>query len=97
MADIGSFHRAEYYNMVNPIIYPEWNVNTWQVKKSTSAVKDEFGQWFFDMAPEEAYKSWKEGINEMERLIGTRWFNGESVNNGFIGCNSRFYKIGPVE
>lgn len=94
---IGSFHRAEYYDVVNPIIYPEWNTNTWQVKKSTSSVKDEFGQWFFDMAPEEAYKSWKEGINEMERLIGTRWFNGGSVNNGFIGCNSKFYRIGSVE
>jgi hypothetical protein len=91
------FHAADYYKMINPIIYPKWDINTWQIKKSTSGVLDEFGKWFFDSAPEESKKQWKNGITEMERLITKRHFNEETVWKGLLGSYSKLYKIGTYE
>lgn len=92
----GTFHAADYYQLIHPIIYPSWNNNTWQIKKSTSVVKDEFSKWFFDLAPEESKQQWCNGILEMERLIGVRHFNQESVWNGLLGSYSKLYKIGEI-
>jgi hypothetical protein len=92
----GAFHLADYYQLIHPVIYPSWNTNTWQIKKSTSSVIDEFGKWFFDLAPEESKTNWRNGIVEMERLVGTRYFNDQTVWKGLVGSYSKFYKIGPV-
>jgi hypothetical protein len=94
--NLKSFHHADYYMMINPVIYPDWDPNTWQVKKSTSTVKDEFGKWFFDLAPSEYQQNWQNGLHEMERLIGTKWFNNNTVDEGFVGCPSKFYKIADL-
>jgi hypothetical protein len=95
-ARLASFHQGGYNQMIHPIIYPSWNNDTWQVKKSTSTVKDEFGKWFFDLAPEESQRQWREGINEMERIVGSKWFNNNTVSDGLIGSYSKFYKIGDI-
>lgn len=93
---LASFHLPDYYQMIHPIIYPSWD-NRWQVKKPTSPVKDETCRWFFTDTPEKTQKRWWEGLSELERLIGQRWFNDFSVHNGLVGCYSYFYKIGPIE
>ena len=92
----GAFHAADYYQMIHPVIYPSWNTNTWQIKKSTSSVTDEFGKWFFDLAPEESKQQWKNGIMEMERLITNRHFNQNTVWQGLTGSYSKLYKIGHI-
>lgn len=95
--DKGQFHMAEYYRMIHPIIYPDWNNDTWQIKKSTNSVTDEFGKWFFDLAPDDSKRRWKDGIIEMERLVGQRYFNDQTVWKGLVGCYSKLYRIGPVD
>jgi len=92
----GSFHAADYYQMIHPLIYPSWNTNTWQIKKSTSSVTDEFGKWFFDLAPAESKQQWKNGILEMERQVSTRHFNENTVWKGLLGSYSKLYKVGPI-
>ena len=94
--NLSNFHQGNFNQLVHPIIYPSWDTNTWQVKKSTSTVKDEFGKWFFDMAPERAQKRWYNGIQEMERLLGKERFNNNTVMDGLLGCYSKFYKIGDI-
>lgn len=89
-------HLTEYYQMIHPIIYPSWNTNTWQIKKPTGTVIDEFSQWFFDLAPAESQQRWKSGVNEVERQLGKRWFNNGNIYDGMIGNYSKFYAIGPV-
>jgi hypothetical protein len=91
------FHMADYYHMIHPIIYPDWNNSTWQIKKSTNSVTDEFGQWFFDLAPDHSKKQWRNGILQMERLIGQRHFNDQTVWQGLVGCYSKLYRIGAVD
>jgi len=93
--NISGFHASDYYQMIHPIIYPNWNNNTWQIKKPTSSVTDEVGSWFFNMAPEKSMNQWRNGVLEMERLVGQRHFNQQSVWQGLIGCYSKFYYIGP--
>lgn len=92
-----SFHASSWYELVNPIVYPDWDLKTWQIKKSTSTVRDEFGKWFFDLAPEESQRSWNNGVQELERLISTRWFNNNSAYDGLVGCFSKLYKIGDYK
>jgi hypothetical protein len=90
------FHAADYYQMIHPIIYPDWDTTTWQIKKSTSSVTDEFGKWFFDLAPDESKNQWKNGILEMQKQITTRHFNDHSVWQGLLGCYSKMYKIANI-
>jgi hypothetical protein len=94
--NLASFHAADYYKMIHPLIYPNWDTNTWQIKKSTSTVKDEFGKWFFDLAPEESKKNWINGVKEMERVVGQQHFNKSSVMEGLVGSYSTFYKVGNI-
>jgi hypothetical protein len=54
------------------------------------------GKWFFDSAPQETQKKWNEGILEVERQLGDRWFNNGTVHEGLVGCYSKFYTVGPV-
>ena len=91
-----AFHNAEFYKVINPIVYPSWDTNTWQIKKPTSAVYDEFAKWFWDIGPAATQKRWHEGLNEVERQLGSRWFNKGSIMNGMIGSYSKFYKIGSI-
>ena len=93
--NLSSFHHPGYYGIINNIIYPNWD-NRWQIKKPTSAVKDEFAQWFFDFAPSKAIEGWKGGIIDVARSVGTKWFNNDSPDGGIISSYSKFYPICPI-
>jgi hypothetical protein len=90
--DVGKSHGEEYYRAVNFCIYPDWDLNTWQIKKPTSDVDDQVGKWFLDSNSEAVHK-WRSSINELERLCGKKWFNKDSVNNGYRGHLSPMYKV----
>lgn len=92
----GTFHAGDYYRMIHPIIYPQWNTNTWQIDKSSGVVNDEFGQWFFDSAPERSKQQWASGINQLNRSVDARFFNGGDAWQGLVGCFSKFYRIGSL-
>jgi hypothetical protein len=87
-----SGHSEEYYREVNRCIYADWDTNTWQIKKPTSDVYDQVGRWFLESATDSRIK-WESSLGELERICGTKWFNNNSVNNGFVGCLSAFYKL----
>jgi len=85
-------HTVEYYQAVNYCVYPDWDINTWQIKKPTSDGRDQVGKWFFDIGDGAVHK-WESSIKELERLCGKQWFNGNSVTNGYRGHLSSKYKI----
>lgn len=94
--NIAAFHDESYYQQVNRAIYPEWDHNTWQVKKPTSAIYNEQSKWFLDSGLEAKMK-WESSIYELERLLGAHWFNDNSVRNGLRGHLSPWYKIADYQ
>jgi hypothetical protein len=89
---IANFHDEAYYRQVNRCIYPDWDINTWQVKKPTKAVWNELSRWFIE-GEFEAKTKWIASLMELERLCGKQWFNKGTVEEGLKGHLSPLYKI----
>jgi len=90
--NIASFHDESYYREVNFSIYPEWNHNTWQIKKPTRAVWNELSRWFIE-GEFEAKTKWVNSLHELERVCGKQWFNKQTVFEGLRGHLSPLYKV----
>jgi hypothetical protein len=93
---IASFHDELYYKQVNQAIFPDWNHNTWQIKKPTGATYNEQSKWFLD-SDLEAKLKWESSLWELERLCGTQWFNNGTVREGLRGHLSPMYKIASYQ
>ena len=92
MNNIGAFHDEDYYHEVNVSVYPDWNLNTWQIKKPTRAVWNELSRWFIE-GEFEAKIKWENSLWELERVCGKQWFNNNTVKDGLRGHLSPLYKI----
>lgn len=92
MNNVASFHDEAYYNEVNACIYPDWIPTTWQIKKPTGLIYNELSKWFLD-SNFEAKLKWESSLWELERQMGSKWFNSNSVKNGLKGHLSPLYKI----
>ena len=88
----GNFHTPELYNIINRVIYPKWNHGLWQIKKPTGSTYDENSAWFFDKNLPE-FKMWEDSLKDMERQLGSKWFNDDSFVNGLRGHISELYNI----
>jgi len=74
-----------------------WNKNVWQIKKPSNPIASETLKWVFDSAKtKETKKQWFASIKEVERQLGGRHFNNNSVMSGLTGCYSKFYKIADI-
>lgn len=95
MKNPAQFHDDAYYYEVNRAVYQNmgWDFNTWQVKKPTNMIYSEMSQWMFDGEFDEAKQKWASSLWELERQIGLKWFNDNTVNNGLRGHLSNLYKI----
>ena len=94
--NIAAFHDETYYKQVNRAIFPDWNHNTWQVKKPSGATYNEQSKWFLDSNLEAKLK-WESSIYELERLCGKKWFNNNTVRDGLRGHLSPMYKIADYQ
>jgi len=94
MNDVGKWeaNQTDYYREVNRAIFPDWNINTWQIKKPTGPVYNEMSRWFLE-GQFEAKLKWESSLWELERLCGKKWFNENTVTRGLRGHISPFYKI----
>ncbi len=90
--NISAFHDELYYKQVNNVIYPDWDPGIWQIKKPTGAIYNELCKWFIDSEREEKLQ-WESSLQELERLLGKKWFNKGTVKEGLTGHLSPFYKI----
>jgi len=89
----GSMHTPGLYQIVNRIIYPDWNHGLWQIKKPTSATYHEMSQWFLESNTAE-FKKWESSLTELQNQIGSKWFNNGTVRDGLSGHISKLYKVG---
>lgn len=90
--NLSGFHDEAYYAEVNRAIYPDWNPHTWQIKKPKGPIYNELSKWFFD-GHFEARIKWEASLFELERLIGQRWFNQNTVAQGLKGHISPMYRV----
>ena len=94
---LASYNREFQERLIIPVIYPMWNKNVWQIKKPSNPIASETLKWVFDSAKtKETKKQWFAGIKEVERQLGSRHFNNNSVMSGLTGCYSKFYKIADI-
>jgi hypothetical protein len=92
ISNIAKFHDQEYYNQINLAIYPDWNPITWQINKPTGAIYNEMTNWFLTSGLK-AKLMWEDQLFELERICGKRWFNNNTVKDGFVGHLSPLHKI----
>lgn len=92
LKNMAAYHDESYYREVNRSIYPDWDLNTWQIKKPTNAIYNEICKWFLD-SQFEAKLKWESSLWELERVCGKQWFNKNTVKEGLRGHISPLYKI----
>jgi hypothetical protein len=95
MNNPAQFHDDKYYYEVNRAVYQDmgWDFNTWQIQKPTNMIYSEMSQWLFDGSFETEKQKWESSLWELERQIGLKWFNNNTVNEGLRGHLSKLYKI----
>jgi hypothetical protein len=92
-------HRGAYEQLAKPLIYPDYDMTTWQTMKSTSAFYCEMSWWFFKNFKEtNFYGAWESGITHITNNIDAKFFNYEMGKpTGFIGFMDKFYDLGPSD
>lgn len=95
MSDIANFHDELYYQEVNRSIYPDWEPNTWQIKKPTGAIYNELSKWFLD-GDFAAKARWESALWELQRVCGAQWFNNGTVTQGLKGHLSPLYHVADL-
>jgi len=78
---------------VHSIIYPQWNILTFDPGKTKSTIFSPRDQWFFNLEEENyAKKSWYIGIEYLNTLIPNYWKNNPNdITAGIKACWSKEY------
>lgn len=86
--------------LTRSIIYPEWNMNTFQCNKPTSAVWSEWDSWFFSQYREtNSFHQWLKGVNFVQSNIDKKYlnYNFHGRFEGFVGMiNGHFALDSPL-
>jgi hypothetical protein len=91
--------RTTYEQIIKPLIYPNYDHQTFQVSKPSSNFYSEMDYWFYEnFKDHKLYSSWLAGIDFVERNVDKKFFN-KKFNQpvGFVGFLSPFYNLGPVD
>ena len=87
--------RSAYEIIVRSIIYPAWNLNTFQCAKTTSTVYSEWDSWFFEHYKNtKIYDCWHKGIEYIESHVDQKYlkYTFDNQFDGFVGMiNGHFY------
>lgn len=92
-------HRTIYNNVVRGIIYPNWDSRIFQAAKPTSVIHPESDAWMFQHYSDHKYlQSWKHGLTSIKNSVDKKYhqYDANGRFDGWIGCISPFYKLGPV-
>jgi hypothetical protein len=92
-------HRTTYEHLIKPLIYPDYNPETFQTSKPTNSFYNEMDHWFYtnfkDTTP---YNVWKAGLEYLTTNIDLKFFNKEMGKPvGFVGFLSPFYYLGEAD
>jgi len=87
--------RTTYEIIVKSIIYPDYNLSTFQAAKPTSCFQTEIDSWFYtNFHRTRPWEIWQKGLEFVTSNIDDRWFNFRfDSKDGLKGFISPFYKI----
>ena len=88
--------RTSYEWIAKSIIYPDYDLETWQTAKPTTVFYNEMDHWFHvNMTGTELYNTWESGIKYLVDKIDARFFIHELNKPTGLTVNfSMFYYIG---
>lgn len=87
--------RTPFEQIIKPLIYPDYDFNTFQVAKSSNIARAEMDSWFFkNMQGTEVFKVWEAGVNHLMQNIDPRYL--ENNNQGTKQYMSPLYYIGDA-
>jgi hypothetical protein len=87
-------YSSRYFDLVKRLIYPTVNPDIWQTNKISSPTFNENDNWFIKSHDLPAQRNWLAGLRELEKNLDSKWFMQGTVNQGFIGSWSKWYKLG---
>lgn len=62
--------RTAYEHVVKSIIYPDYDLETWQTSKPTNSFYNEMDHWFYkNMKDTDHYRAWQAGLKHLENNI----------------------------
>jgi hypothetical protein len=92
--------RSTYEIVTRSIIYPEWDMSTYQCLKPTSCVWSEWDYWFFEKHKESrAYHHWTKGIDNIQHRIDKKYlaYNFQGRFEGFVGMINGHFVLDKVD
>ena len=88
--------RTSYEWIVKSIIYPDYDLSTWQTAKPEKVFYNEMDHWFHvNFADTRLYSAWQSGLTYLTNKIDSKYFDfqlGEA--NGLKPNSSAFYYFG---
>jgi hypothetical protein len=103
--DLSPQEKIQWEHIIKSIIYPDWDLTTWQVGKPSNDIEHPEFFWFYQDQNSQAYQNWKDTartFSEEINLIKQKSTDVEmqqSIKNVdgwwmLPGCRSKAYRIG---
>ena len=92
----GIEQRSAYEQIIKPIIYPDYDPETWQTTKPTNNFYNEMDHWFHaNLKGTSLYNTWEAGIEFLKNKIDHKYLVHECGKPvGLIGFVSPLYYLG---
>ena len=89
--------RTAYEQVSKSIIYPDYDLNTWQTSKPTTSFMNEMDYWFHqNFTDTKLYHVWEAGLDLLMSKIDPKYFSYEfGKASGLKAQLSPYYYIGP--
>jgi hypothetical protein len=90
--------RTTYEWLAKSIIYPDYDLHTWQTSKPTNSFHNEMDYWFYTNFKEtNLYSTWEKGLEFLVDKIDSKYFYKQFGKPMGFGQNySPYYYIGPA-
>jgi hypothetical protein len=91
--------RTTFEHLIKPLIYPDWDQQTFQVAKPSNNFYPEMDHWFYtNFKDTTAHMNWQAGLDLLVNAIDIKYFNTEAGKPvGFVGFLSPFYCLGDAD
>jgi hypothetical protein len=89
-------NRQTYEIITRSIVYPQWNLNTFQCAKTSSTVYTEWDDWFFnEFKGTKIYDNWFKGVKYVENHIDKKYlkYDFDGRFDGFTGMINGLFAL----